>query len=104
MKEKLKYFMIIPIWGSIIIIVILFIELAKGKLKRKTFYSILFSIGFFGFLSILASAFFLVFINHIFDIATFLDNYGMLTAFVMGGYFMNIFTFSLVNKKNVFSK
>jgi hypothetical protein len=39
------------------------------------------------------------FINSLIDISSFIESYGILIAFIVGGYLMNLFTFTLINKK-----
>ena len=39
------------------------------------------------------------FINFLVDIEEFINNYGMVVAFIIGGYLMNLFAFLLIHKK-----
>lgn len=51
------------------------------------------------FLSFLISILFLNFINSLIDITNFINSYGIVVAFIVGGYLMNLFTFILINDK-----
>ena len=99
MNKKMNYLAIIPIYGTVILLFWLFIKMIKDEVNKKNFYAYFISSGLFGFLSILVIILFLNFINSFADISNFLNCYGILVAFIVGGYLMNFFTFILVNKK-----
>ncbi len=73
--------------------------MTKHEVNKKNFYVYFISSGLFGFLSILVVILFLNFINSLTDISNFINCYGILVAFIVGGYLMNFFTFTLINKK-----
>ena len=99
MNKKINYLAIIPIYGTIILLLWLFIKMTKQEINKKKFHAYFISSALFGFLSVLIMILFLNFINSLVDITDFINNYGMLFAFILGGYLMNIFTFTLINKK-----
>lgn len=99
MNKKINYLAIIPNWGTVILFIWLFIKMAKQEINKKKFYVYLASSALFGFLSILIIILFLIFINSLVDITNFIKSYGMIVAYIGGGYLMNLFTFTLINKK-----
>lgn len=98
MNKKINYLAIIPIFGTIILLFWLFIKMAKQEINKKKFRAYFISSALFGFLSILITILFLNFINSLVDISNFINSYGILVAFIVGGYLMNLFTFTLINK------
>lgn len=99
MNKKINYLAIIPIFGTVILFFWLFIKMAKQKINKKKFNAYFISSALFGFLSILITILFLNFINSLVDISNFINSYGILVAFIVGGYLMKLFTFTLINKK-----
>ena len=99
MNKKMNYLAIIPIYGTVILLFWLFIKMARGNINKKKFHAYFISSALFGFLSILVAILLLNFINSLIDISSFIDSYGILIAFIVGGYLMNLFTFTLINKK-----
>lgn len=99
MNKKMNYLAALPIYGAIILLFWLFIKMVRGEIIKKKFHVYFISSVFFGFLSVLIIILFLNFINSIIDISIFINNYGMAFAFIVGGYLMNLFTFTLINKK-----
>ncbi|MCH5171378.1 MAG: hypothetical protein J1F31_00895 [Erysipelotrichales bacterium] len=98
MNKKLNFCAIFPIYGSCVLLFVLFIKMLKHKINRKKFYIYFFSCGLFGFLSILLIIMALKYVNYITNYKTFIDSYGILIGFIIGGYVMNLFTFLLINK------
>ena len=98
MNKKLNYLSLLPSYGSAVLFLLLFIKSIKGKIKTKKFYIYLFSSAIVGFLSNILMVLFLKFINFLFNTSSFLGNYEILLAFVVGGYLLNLFVFVLVNK------
>ena len=99
MNKKMNYLVIIPIFGTVILLLWLFIKMVKQEINKERFHTYLISSALFGFLFILIVILFLNFINSLVDITNFINSYGILLAFVIGGYLMNLFTFTLINKK-----
>lgn len=99
MNKKINYLAIIPIFGTVILLFWLFIKMIKQEINKKKFHAYFISSALFGFLSILVAILLLNFINSLIDISSFIDSYGILIAFIVGGYLMNLFTFTLINKK-----
>ena len=99
MNKKMNYLAIIPIYGTIILLFWLFTKMIKEEINRKKFYVYFVSSALFGFLSILIVILFLNFINSLTDIVNFINSYGLIFAFLVGGYLMNLFAFTLINKK-----
>ena len=71
----------------------------KQEINKKKFHAYFISSALFGFLSILIAILFLNFVNSLTVITNFINSYGIIVAFLVGGYLMNLFTFSLINKK-----
>ena len=99
MNKKMNYLAIIPIFGTIILLFWLFIKMVKQEINKKKFHAYFISSALFGFLSILIAILLLNFINSLTDITSFINSYGIFVAFIIGGYLMNLFTFTLINKK-----
>lgn len=98
MNKKMNSLSIIPIFGTVILFLWLFIKMANREINKNKFHAYFISSALFGFLSILISILFIYFINSFVD-ATFINSYGILIAFLVGGYLMNLFTFTLINKR-----
>ena len=99
MNKNMNYLAVIPIYGAVILLFWLFIKMIKGEINKKKFHAYFVSSALSGFLSILVTILFLNFINSIIDITGFINSYGIAVAFINGGYLMNLFTFTLINKK-----
>ena len=99
MNKKINYLAIIPIFGTVILLLWLFIKMAREEINKKKFHAYFISSALFGFLSILVAILLLNFINSLTDIASFINSYGIFIAFIVGGYLLNLFTFTLINKK-----
>lgn len=99
MNRKMNFLAILPIGGSIILLFWLFIKMVKREINKKKFDAYFISSALFGFLSILVTILLLNFVNSLIDITNFINSYGLLIAFIVGGYLMNLFTFTLINKK-----
>lgn len=99
MNKKINYLAIIPIFGTVILLLWLFIKMIREEINKKKFHAYFISSALFGFLSILVAILLLNFINSLIDISRFIESYGILIAFIVGGYLMNLFTFTLINKK-----
>ena len=99
MNKKINYLAIIPIFGTVILLLWLFIKMIREEINKKKFHAYFISSALFGFLSILVAILLLNFINSFIDISSFIESYGILIAFIVGGYLMNLFTFTLINKK-----
>lgn len=99
MNKKINYLATIPIFGTVILLLWLFIKMIREEINKKKFHAYFISSALFGFLSILVAILLLNFINSLIDISSFIESYGILIAFIVGGYLMNLFTFTLINKK-----
>ena len=66
--------------------------MVKQEINKKKFHAYFISSALFGFLSILITILFFNFINSLTDITNFINSYGILVAFLVGGYLMNLFT------------
>jgi hypothetical protein len=97
-KKELNYLIILPLYGTCILFFYLFVKVIKNEINRNKMFLYLMCSAFFGFLSILVVALFLRFIENVFGITDFFELYGMIFAFIIGGYFLNIFSFTLINK------
>ena len=98
MNKKTNYLAIIPIFGRVLLFLWLYIKLLNHELNTQKFLACFISSALLGFLSIVVVMLFLYFINYLFDIKIFIENYGMIVAFVIGGYLLNLFSFVSINK------
>lgn len=99
MNKKLNYLAIIPVWGSVVLFLYLFIKMVKKEVNPKKFHAYFISSALFGFFSILIVVLGMNFIHSFVDISDFVSNYGLATAFIIGGYILNSFVFILINRK-----
>lgn len=99
MNKKMNWLAVIPIYGSVILLLWLFIKAIKYEIERRQFNTILTSCAIVGFLSIFFSVLLMKFLNTLAGASGFLNDYGLVIAFVLGGYLLNLFTFRLVHKQ-----
>ena len=99
MDKKLNCLAAIPVFGSVILLFWLFIQTIKQEFDIKRFCAYFAGCAFAGFLSMLVSVLFFKFINSLMGQTGFVNDYGLVLAFIMGGYLMNFFTFTLFNKQ-----
>lgn len=98
MNKKINYVFLIPIYGTVILLLYMFIKMVKKQINKKWFHAFFISCGLFGFLSIIIVMLFMYFINCFINISNFIDSYGMLLNFIVSGYLLNLFTFYVFNK------
>lgn len=99
MNKNVNYLAAIPIYGSVILMFLLFIKTIKREVDMREFAACLVSCGVVGFLSILISVLLFKFIKTLLVTSSFVNDYGLFLGFVLGGYFMNLFTFAMINKR-----
>lgn len=99
MDKKMNWLAAIPIYGSVIIMLWLFIKTIKKEINMKQLSAYLASSALVGFLSILVSVLLFKFVGAIFLNSPFFNDYGLILGFVLGGYLTNLFTFAMINKK-----
>lgn len=99
MNRKMWWLAILPIYGTVIMVFLLFIKVFRRELEMKKFMVCLFSSGLLGFLSILIAVLLFKFLNFLFIGNNFLNNYGLALGFLLGGYLMNFFVFTMIIKK-----
>ncbi len=99
MNKKMNCLAVLPIFGSVSLLLWLFVKMVKQEVNPYKFHAYFISSALFGFVSILATVLFLDFINSLIIVSDFIRNYGLFAAFIIGGYIMNFFTFTLINKK-----
>lgn len=97
MNKKINYLAIIPIYGTVILMIYLFVLMAKNRIDKRKFVLYFTSVALFGFLSILFFVLLFKFMYINFDIQLLYD-YGLLFAFILGGYAMNAFAFIALKK------
>lgn len=98
MNKKINYLSILPIYGTAILLFLMFIQMVKKQINKKWFCAFFISCGLFGFLSILILILFMNFLNSISDISNFISSYGMLVVFIAAGYLLNLYSFYIFNK------
>ena len=67
MNKKINYLAIIPIFGTVILLLWLFIKMIREEINKKKFHAYLISSALFGFLSILVGILLLNFIFMVFN-------------------------------------
>lgn len=98
MNKKINYLSILPIYGTAILLFLMFIQMVKKQINKKWFSAFFISCSLFGFLSILILILFMNFLNSISDISNFISSYGMLVVFIAAGYLLNLYSFYIFNK------
>jgi hypothetical protein len=76
----------------------MYIQVLLGKMKFKVLFKLLSLCALFGGFAIFVSILLLKIISLIINIESFVETYGMLFAFILGGYLMNIFTIKMINR------
>ncbi len=99
MNKKMNFLAVLPLYGAIILLFWLYIKAIKKQINKKKFHVYFICSGIIGFLSILIIILFLSLINSLVNINDFINGYGLLVAFILGGYIFNLYTFTLINKK-----
>ena len=97
MDKKLSYLRYIPLYGTIIVIFVLFVKAVKKELNYSKFMKLFFKIGFMTAGIILPLQLLLIVINN-YVIRISLPIIFLVTIF-LGGYLMNYFAFKMINKK-----
>lgn len=93
MNKNLRYLVLLPLYGSIILLFYLFIKMIRQELSKKKFYNYFFKCGFFGFLIILISFLLINLINYLFDLTLFSGMVSIVIVFILAGYVFNLFVF-----------
>lgn len=99
MNKKMNLFAILPLFGSIIVLLWLFVKVIKKEINKKRFYLYFFSCGLVGGISIWLLRIFVLFLNNQLNFSDELFSVATIIAEILGGYLMNLFTFLLLNKK-----
>lgn len=99
MKKKMNFLAVIPIYGTVIIMLWMFVQTIKQRIPMKRFVVYLASTALAGFLSILFSILLFIFIGKLFLTSTLINEHGIVMGFVLGGYLLNLFTFTMINKQ-----
>lgn len=95
--KHLKYFFILPIIGTAILYLIIYIKAVKKEFDIHILSKMLFSTMLFGTASIFICYFLSLFIINLFNFQK--DPYhAMVFSFFFGGYLMNIFSFKLIKQ------
>mgnify|MGYP003400466998 CR=1 FL=1 len=71
MNKKINYLSILPIYGTAILLFLMYIQMVKKQINKKWFSAFFISCGLFGFLSILGLILLMNFLNSIIDISNF---------------------------------
>jgi len=97
--RKINFFALFPIYGTVMLCIYsYYFCFIKKKLIKKKFYLFSFTSGLVGFLFILVSVLFIKFMKSSLD-SDYLNEVGLFVAFVLGGVFMNIYSFITFNKE-----
>ena len=99
MNKKMNFFAILPLYGSIIALIWLFIKSIKKEINKKKFKLYFYSCGLMGGISILLLMLFLFFLKNQFNFFNEHFSISLVVVLILGGYLMNIYTFLLLNKK-----
>lgn len=98
MNKKIKWLSIVPLYGTCILLIYLFVLSIKHKISKGKFFMVFWITAFvssmlFYLIVILAYIFSKKIIQFDFN------KYGAIVAIIIGGYLMNAFTFIYVDKK-----
>ncbi len=96
--DKKNYLAIIPLYGSVILIIWMYIKMIRQEISMKRFVAYLSSSAIVGFVSILISILLFKFISSFLASNIFINDYGLIAGFILGGYLLNLFTFTLVKR------
>ncbi len=98
MDKKLNYLSIIPLYGTCIILIYLFIQSIKQKISKNRFMRTFWICALISAVCWVMVGLVLYIINNSFHIL-FLKNHWTILLVILAGYMMNIFTFRFINKK-----
>lgn len=98
MDKKMNYLAFIPIFGSVVLLLWIFIKTIKKEISMKQLNAYMASSAFVGFLSILVSVLLFKFIGSQFATSTFINEYLFVLGFILGGYLLNLFVFAMINR------
>lgn len=98
MNKKLNYLSIIPLYGTCILFIYLFILSIKDKISKKKFFKS------FVICAIVSAICWYMVMMIVYIVSKKLiyfnfDSIGILITMIIGGYMMNAFTFIFINKK-----
>lgn len=99
MNKKLNLLAILPIYGTAIILIYLYIKCIKKQIDKKKFTTYFWACGIVGVLCIGGIFAILLIIHSVVNISTFIYGGGIFLPFIVGGYLMNVFTFVNLNKR-----
>ena len=98
MNRKLNYLSAIPLYGTCFLLIYLFALSIKERISKKKFRKVFYICAIVSALCwYMIVAIFLIINNNI--NSSFLNNYGLIPVVIIGGYMMNGFVFTFVNKK-----
>lgn len=98
MNKKLNYLSIIPLYGTCILFIYLFVLSIKDKISKKKFFKS------FVICAIVSAICWYMVMMIVYIVSKKLiyfnfDSIGILITMIIGGYMMNAFTFIFINKK-----
>lgn len=98
MNKKLNYLSIIPLYGTCILLIYLFVLSIKDKISKKKFFKS------FVICAIVSAICWYMVMMIVYIVSKKLiyfnfDSIGILITMIIGGYMMNAFTFIFINKK-----
>lgn len=96
MSKKLNFLAVLPLYGSIILLLWLFIKLIKKEINEKKFTLYFYSCGFAGAIVIALP---MLFLKYQFNFSADQIGIAIIIVLIVGGYLWNLYTFILFNKK-----
>lgn len=94
----MNYFAIIPLYGTIILLIWLFIKGLKNEIRMHKFMGYFFVCAFVGSLLFCLPLFTLAYVSSLVTTVR-LMKYCFIPTFILSGYLMNLFVFIFINKK-----
>ncbi len=99
MNKDMNYLAVIPLYGTIILMVWLFIKGMKHEVHFKKAVKYFFLCGLIGGATMVVVVLLAVLVNSLVAEPNIVVKYFRLGILLIGGYIMNIFSFLLINKK-----
>ncbi len=97
MSRKLNYLAAVPLYGTVVLWLLLFWRVVRQEISKKKFNTYFWRCGLLGGFIYIALMLGLVVVSKVVDIKEYIG-YGILVVLVIGGYLLNLITFKTLNK------
>ena len=98
MSKKLNHLAALPLYGTIILLIFLYVKMIKGEINKEKFCKFFWTYGLLGALAFFACMLSLAFVSALVDIRNYIV-YGILFVIIVGGYLFNLLVFTSANKQ-----